>query len=598
MLKEFNVIKNPVNQACYRNKTRLLVLSLLVTFLVFFPSLFNGFFCWDDKEVPLAPFVQHLTLLNLGKYFSTFHAGLYHPITTLSFALDYWIGNGKPFPFHFTNLILHLANTFLLFLFVSKLFRSTALAFLVALFFGIHPMHVEAVAWITSRKDLLYVFFFLGSLISYTQYIEGRKKVYYYLSLLLFLFSCLSKIQGAVLPVALILIDFLRDRKLISKLVVAEKVPFFIIALIFGVINIFAQKGYGYIDYKAPYLVTERLIIFCYGFAQYIFRIGIPWHISVFYPYPFHPGESISLIYYFYPVFLILFVAVLIYCLVRSKKTLVFGLGFYFLCIFLVLIINNYRETIITDRYTYLGSAGFFIFIFSITLTLFRHLKRFVWILPAFVCGAAGLFSYQTFERNRLWHSPSELMESARLYYPDSPVLLNTLGSLAIDSGSYMKAITYLDQAIATDPHFTYAWYHKGMAESKVERFPEALGNFSQAIRLNPAFTDAYFGRGNVYRATGDNEKALIEYSIVLQQNRNYFGAWQDRAIVKGNLGDFRGAIDDLGQAIKLDPDFGASYYLRGIAKFELRISGCDDLRKALLLGYQPSQKALDYYCK
>jgi len=578
----------------------LLFCSLLViTAVSFWPSLLNGFFCWDDKDVPLAPFVRQLNFQNIWKYFSAFHAGLYHPLTTLSFAIDYAIGNGSAFPFHVTNLLLHLANTCLVFILIRRLFRNFSIALMVALLFGVHPLHVEAVAWITSRKDLLYVFFFLGSLISYTVYLdEGNKKQLYFLSLVLFLFSCLSKIQAAVLPVALFLVDYLRDRKLFSRKNILEKIPYFIVAILFGIINIIAQKGYGYIDYKAPYSIAERQIIFCYGFAQYVFKILVPGSISVFYPFPFHPGRTLSFDYYLYPLILLLFIAGTVYLVLRSKRALIFGLGFFFLCIFLVLVINNYRETIITDRYTYLGSAGIFIFITGIGYHAYHRMKKFKWIIPSLgIIYILACFCL-TFEQNRLWHSPSRLIESALGHYPDSPILLNTMGSMAIDSGSYAKALTYLDKAIAADKNYAYAWYHKGMAESKLENYSQSLDDFSHAITLNPAYIDAYFGRGNVYRVTGEYQKALNEYSLVLMMNRNYFGAWQDRAIVKGNLNDYKGAIYDLDRAIALDPNFGASYYLRGIAKFETKVNGCGDLRKAVSLNYQPAQKALDYYCR
>jgi tetratricopeptide (TPR) repeat protein len=582
-----------------RTKVLLFCSLVVITAVSFWPSLFNGFFCWDDKDVPLAPFVRQLTFENIGKYFSTFHAGLYHPLTTLSFAIDYTISSGSAFPFHFTNLLLHLANTCLLFILIKKLFSNLSIAFLVALLFGVHPLHVEAVAWVTSRKDLLYVFFFLGSLISYTVYTDNEnKKWLWFLSLILFLFSCLSKIQAAILPVALFLVDYLRNRKLISRKSILEKIPFFAIAVIFGIINIIAQKGYGYIDYKAPYSTTERLIIFCYGFTQYIFRILVPWTTSVFYPFPFHPGERLSFFYYLYPLILLLFIAGTVYLVLRYKRNLVFGLCFFVLCVFLVLVINNYRETVITDRYTYLGSAGIFIFISVLGVEIYRRMKNMKWIL--FSAGLIYIlaFSFLTFKQTRLWHSPPRLIGSALARYPDSPILLNTSGSLAIDSGSYAKALTFLDRAILLDKNYTDAWYQRGMAENRLENYSRALDDFSHAIMLNPAYIDAYFGKGNVYRTTGEYQKALEEYSMVLMMNRNYFGAWQDRAIVKINLVDYQGAIDDLNQAIALNPGFGASFYLRGIAEFGLKLDGCKDLRKALLLNYQPAKKALDYYCR
>ncbi len=582
-----------------RTKVLLFCSLLIITVVSFCPSLFNGFFCWDDKDVPLAPFVRQLTFENFGKYFSTFHAGLYHPLTTLSFAIDYTLGKGNPFLFHFTNLLLHLANTCILFILIKKLFSNLSMAFLVALLFGVHPMHVEAVAWITSRKDLLYVFFILGSLISYTVYIDNEnEKRFYFLSLIFFLFSCLSKIQAAILPISLFLVDYLRNRKLISRKSILEKISFFVVAVIFGIINIMAQKGYGYIDYKAPYSTTERLIIFCYGFAQYIFRILIPWTLSVFYPFPFHPGERLSFIYFFYPIILLLFIAGTIYLVCRSNKTLVFGLGFFVLCIFLVLLISNYRETVITDRYTYLGSAGIFIFISGLGVEIYRRIKKMKWILLLSGLIYILTFSFLTFKQNRLWHSPPRLIETALARYPDSPILLNTLGSLAIDSGSYAKALNFLDRAIVVNKNYIDAWYQKGIAENRLTNYSLALDDFSHAIMLNPAYIDAYFGRGNVYHFTGEYQKALEDYSIVLIMNRNYFGAWQNRAIVKINMKDYEGAINDLNQAIALDPGLGASFYLRGMAKIVLRQEGCKDLHKALMLNYKPAQKALNYYCK
>jgi protein O-mannosyl-transferase len=578
----------------------LLFCSLLViTAACFWPSLFSGFFCWDDKDVPLAPFVRQLNFQNTLTYFSAFHAGLYHPLTTLSFAIDYATGNGAPFPFHLTNLLLHLANTILVFILIRKLSGNFSIAYIVAILFGLHPMHVEAVAWITSRKDLLYVFFFLGSLITYVFYLDGgRKKQLLFLSLVLFLFSCLSKIQGAILPLVLFLVDYLRNRKLFSGKVVLEKIPFFLIAIVLGIVNIIAQRGYGYIDYKAPYSVVERMLIFCYGFALYVFKILAPVKLSVFYPFPFHPGETLSYVYYMYPAVFLSFIALTICLIYRSKKVLVFGSGIFFLSILLVLVINNYRETVITDRYTYLGSAGVFIILAGTGFFVYQRMKKWKWILPSLGIIYMLSFCWLTFGQNKLWHSPARLIQSALVHYPDSPILLNTLGTLAIDSGSYAEALTYLDKAILSDKNYVDAWYHSGMAENKLGHYPRALEDFSKAIMLNPAYIDAYFGRGNVYRITGDNQKALADYSLVLMMNPSYFGAWQDRAIVKGNLNDYKGAIDDLDRAILLQPGFGASYYLRGIAKFEVQVNGCDDLRKALQLNYQPAQKALDFYCR
>ena len=571
---------------------------LLLTAFLYHLSLSNGFFCWDDKTVALAPFVRQLGLQNLGRYFTSFHAGLYHPLTTLSFACDYAIGKGSPFPFHITNLVLHLLNTILTFILVRKLFNNRLMAFWAAILMGIHPLHVEAVAWITSRKDLLYVLFFLASLISYTHYLDQEKKRYYFFALLLFLFSSLSKIQGVILPFVLFLIDYLRNKRMITSRSLLEKAPFLVFAIIFGIVNLLAQRGYGYLDYKADYSLLERTVIFCYGFARYISLIIFPFPDSVFYPFPFKPGASLSPVFYLYPVVLAGFFAGLFVLLRKDHRQAAFGLMFYFLCILLVLLINNYRETVITDRYTYLGSAGLFIFLARMGIcagSRFKTVNGVAYLLAImFLVGC----SYLAYQRNRLFHHPRKLMESALSLYRTSPVLLNTLGSIAIDSGDYSGSLKYLDQAISFDPGYAQSWYNRGIAETKLENYSGAVRDFSTAIRLNPAYPDAFFGRGNTHRITGNDEEAMKDYSLVIFLEPGYFGAWQNRAIVKGDLKDFRGALQDLNQAIRIDPSFGASWFLRGIARFELGENGCEDLRKAISCKYGPAIKALEFYCK
>jgi tetratricopeptide (TPR) repeat protein len=318
----------------------------------------------------------------------------------------------------------------------------------------------------------------------------------------------------------------------------------------------------------------------------------------VFYPFPFRPGVSLSPVFFLYPLVLGVFLGITLFAFRKLYKEAVFGLSFFFICILLVLLINNYRETIITDRYTYLASIGMYLFLAWTGLQLskrFPFMKVLLIVLASvYVLG----FAYLTFERNRLWHSPSRLMGSALSLYPGSPVLLNTLGSLAIDSGNNALALEYLNKAVSVDGKFAQARYNRGIAETKTDMYQYAIRDFSIAIQLNPHYADAFFGRGNAYRITGDYLRAMKDYSYVLYLDPGYFGAWENRAIVKGNLKDFKGAVGDLDQAIRINPAFGASWFLRGIARFELGQNGCDDLHRAVFYNYEPAMKALEFYCK
>jgi len=197
----------------------------------------------------------------------------------------------------------------------------------------------------------------------------------------------------------------------------------------------------------------------------------------------------------------------------------------------------------------------------------------------------------------RLWSDPLKLFESASGRYPRSSIILNTMGKLSIDKGETAKAVDYLALAVSVDSTHAQAWYNKGVGEMKLSRFEAAMDDLSHAIRLNPSFSDAFFARGNLERVTKNYPDAFRDYSRVLEIDPGNAAALNNRAIVRGEQGDFAGAVLDLNKAIEINPELPSAWYLRGVAKFQLGISGCDDLRKALSLGYRDAQRALDYFC-
>ncbi|MEI6174642.1 MAG: hypothetical protein WCR01_12900 [Bacteroidota bacterium] len=570
-----------------------------ITLLAYIPSLSNGVFCWDDKVVALAPLVQNLSINKVFEYFSTYHAGLYHPLTTLSFAIDYKIGNGSVFPFHVTNLILHLINTSLIYLLVKNISSIPLLPFFVGLTFGIHPMHVESVAWITSRKDLLYSLFFICSLLSYTGYVKNNaNKKLYLLTLLFFIFSCLSKIQSIVLPFLLFVFDYQYKRKFVIREQLIEKIPFILIVFLLGYVNVQAQNQYGYVNFKENYSFIERIFLFSIGFLQYLEKIIFPFQIAIFYPFPFKPSQNLPGYYLLFPAGVGVFLFGTFMLILKSKKEEIFGLLFFLINILIVLLISNYREYIIANKYTYLALTGIFITIGSTGYWLIQRFQKFRMIFFTMISAYLIMLTMMTYKQNRLWNSPLKLFTYASDKYPDCSIIFNTLGSISTDSGMYDKSLEYLNKAIVLDRDNLFAFYNRALTEYKLDKNEDALKDFNHVIYFNPSYNEAYFGRANVYLKTGEYELALADYSYLINRVKNHIGAWQNRAIVKGNLGDFEGALIDLNEVIVLNPSLGSSYYLRGIAKFELGIDGCEDLNKAVSLNYTGSTKALEHYCK
>ena len=218
-------------------------LVLLLTFILYRSGLQNGFVNWDDdKYIIDNPLIRSL---DIGALFSGYVMGNYHPLTMLVYAIEYQLFGIDPTGYHVVNMLLHLLNTFLVFLAIIRLSKNNLAGLVAALFFGIHPMHVESVVWASELKDLLYTAFFLGSWIFYMRYIDApEKRKYYYIALLLFLAALLSKAMAVSLLPVLFLTDYFRGRK-ISRPVIVEKFPWILLSIIFGIVAVLAQQSLG-----------------------------------------------------------------------------------------------------------------------------------------------------------------------------------------------------------------------------------------------------------------------------------------------------------------------------------------------------------------
>jgi len=238
-VKSFKTDKGKFN---YRNII-IVIAILLVTYISFYPSIKNSFTNWDDPGyVTENPKITHLKSDGIEHFFSfsDFTVGNYHPLTMLSLALDYNSAKLSPARYHKVNVLFHLLNTFLVFLFIYRLSgKKIIVATIVAILFGIHPMHVESVSWVAGRKDVLFTFFFVAGLITYLRYLNKNKQkiLFYFFTFILALLSLLCKPAAVTFPLVILLIDFYYKRKFDIKCLL-EKIPFFIVSIIFGIISL------------------------------------------------------------------------------------------------------------------------------------------------------------------------------------------------------------------------------------------------------------------------------------------------------------------------------------------------------------------------
>src|SRR6266487_62393 len=311
----------PVKKTRKGNKNILflwLLLALAATAVCFFPMLKNTFTNWDDEY-----YVINDALLRGPDWQGIFSQPVvsnYHPLTIITLAINYGLTGLDPSSYLVFNFLLHLLNTALVFYFVWIISdKQIWVASMTALLFGIHPMHVESVAWISERKDVLYTLFFLLSLIAYWKYLQTNRSTGYWVCFLLFICSLLSKPAAIVLPLVLLLLDYWKERPF-TKRVVLEKIPFFLVSGLFTVITLKLQSVTAMTSLDL-YPFWVRLFFASYAIIVYLAWFFVPYPLSAFHPFPLpdHLGWTI----YLSPIFLLALIFLIWH--LRKNRLVVFG---------------------------------------------------------------------------------------------------------------------------------------------------------------------------------------------------------------------------------------------------------------------------------
>ncbi|HET9826142.1 MAG TPA: hypothetical protein VFP87_12470, partial [Chitinophagaceae bacterium] len=329
----------------------LLSAAIVTTAVCFIPMLKNHFTNWDDEY-----YVINNTLLRGPDWHGIFTQPVvsnYHPLTIISLAINYALTGTDPSSYLVFNLLLHLINTALVFYLVWVLSnRKMWVAFLTALIFGIHPLHVESVAWVSERKDVLYTLFFLLSLLQYWKFLQTGKSVRLWFCFFLFAVSLLSKPAAIVLPLVLLLLDYWKGREINLRLFL-EKIPFFILALIFAIITVKIQSAKAIAGLNL-YPLWTRPLFATYVLMIYLVRFLIPYPLSAFHPYPRpdHLGWAV----WASPVLILALIAFI--WLKRKNKVVLFGFLFFVVNLLLVLQVVSIGTTIVSERYTYVPYIG------------------------------------------------------------------------------------------------------------------------------------------------------------------------------------------------------------------------------------------------
>jgi protein O-mannosyl-transferase len=542
-----------------------------ITMISFFPMLNNQFTNWDDGY-----YVVQNPLLQGPDWNGIFTQQVndnYHPLTIISYALNFQFSGLSPFSYFLLNLLLHITNTLLVFYFTWLISgKKPWVGFFTALIFAIHPMHVESVAWISERKDVLYSLFFLLSLIQYWKYLTTDKKSKYWICLLFFCLSLLSKPAAIILPFILLLLDYWKGRRY-EKKIFTEKIPFFLLSILFAVITWQIQSDHSIISSEV-FSLGQRLMFACYGLMIYLIRFFFPQPLSAFHPFP-SPDKVDWQIMIAPLVVLALAALVLFY---RKNKLIVFSLLFFVINLLLVLQIVSIGNTIVAERYTYVPYIGL-AFLLSMWLhdLLKGSAKLFLWVLPSLVLVAFGVV---TFQRSKVWHDSLSLWNDVIEKYPATPVprtnRANYFYTLATDSSHageaaqlFQQALDDCNVAIKTEPRHKKAYELRGLIFQSQNRNEEALADGQMLIKLAPQERRGYSISSTANMRLNKLDEALADLDMCIQLKPDDDMALNNRATILYNRRKFSEARDDYSKAININPK-GVYYLNRSNCYFEL----------------------------
>lgn len=546
----------------------LILLILCVTLISFLPSLKNGFTNWDDdKLLTENTVVRSLSWQNTKTIFTSFSHELYHPLVLLSYSLEYHFFKLDPRAYHATNLFLHLVNCILVFWLIFSISGNSLISFIVSLLFAIHPAHVESVAWVSERKDVLYALFFLAGLISYIRFLKEGKQGFYWTSLGLFAASCLSKAMAVSFPLVILLCERIFGEKT-SRKKILNLAPFFIIALVIGALAILAKQQTLSLTEEPP-LSKYNLLNIPYKTLFYIVRAFIPVNFLYLYPYSRQQG-FLAPVFFWLPLGILIILAIGIFFSARYSRKIIFGFLFFGLTIFPAIPLMNVGYS--ADRYTYIPFIGLFYVMGEAGIWACRGLseKNKIRIFCALILASATVgLSYLTWQKCLVWKDNLSLWNDAVRSHPHLAMFYIKRGNAYLDKMDFSMAIADYKQAMALNPSDFEAYYNRGITYSQKGEFKLAIEDYSHAILFNPLSWPSFVNRGVVYFCQDDYSKAIADFNAALRINPNSPDAYFYRANAFSRKGEYDNAVLDYTSALRLNPNYARAYYNRELIKKE-----------------------------
>lgn len=552
----------------------LFVLLLVIIAAGLYINTLDAGFVYDDILVVLDD--PDIRVWSLGGWES--FLGRY--VRTLSLKLDYRLFGLSAQGYHMQNIFWHSLSTVLLYIVFTMVIKDRVTAFLGALFFAVHPIHVESVTNISNRKDILCMTFILLSIISYLKFISSmhiQKKMWFFLTIFFWFIALNSKEVAVTLPLLIILYEKLflaKENRVILKfpLFTAVISAAGLAALIYYVLSTINLSDMKFIETLAGYSGVPSYFSVVNSSAMAFWK----YLALMFFPFGLSPEHNVTLLsslinpvaffsYLFIAGFLFLSIAV-----AGKSPAISFGLFWFFINYLPVanIIPSVY---IMADRYMYIPSAGpcllaamGFRFLFKEPGMVRR--KGSLILLGVLISLTISMYAFKTLSYSAAWKSDLSLWNYSVKKYPDSDKTLAGRANALSSAGDYNEALRDFNRAISINPQNARAYTNRGVVFMYLKDYTSAIADFSKTISLGFHFPVTYLNRGRAYYESGNYTEALNDYEEAIKNEPEFADPYINKGIVYDDIGDFPSAIESYSEAIKLAPERGKIYHHRAIS--------------------------------
>jgi tetratricopeptide (TPR) repeat protein len=503
-----------------------------------------------------------ITLDGLRWAFTTKYTGLWNPLVWMSFMVDHEFFGLNAGGYHLTNLLLHILTTLLLFWLFHRMTGAVWRSAFVAALFALHPLHVESVAWISERKDVLSAFFWVLTLYLYVRYTEKPLLRRYLPVLFSFMLALMSKPMVVTLPVIMILLDYWplkRFSRQTDKLDLLwgqfkEKAPFFVLSAVLLMMIFSPLFHFETLQVSSSVTDATKIPLFSrlanapVAFVTYLAKTFWPGDLAVFYPFP----AQIPLSEAIAASLFILLVSIAVMLAARRMPYLFVGWFWYAIAIAPVLGILQISYTApyaMADRYHYLPSIGIAVMLAWGIPSMIRNpfMKKAV-LLPASLLFLAAL-TFLTWQQCGYWRDSITLFNQALKATENNFMAHNNLGLAMMEDGKIEESINHFDKAIGLHQNYVIAYYNRGNAYAQMGQYQRAFEDYDKAISLRPDYARAYYNRGTLYTLSGRHHLALDDLNKSIKLNPHYAAAYNNRGGIYLNQGNINRGCEDARRA-------------------------------------------------